>query len=126
MYDMRSQFRVALQLRHDNKGVENQARAMGAKISEYRSDYLPTVNAVAGYSALGTGLPVANNFNVGIEITWPIFNSFLTSHQVAEAELHSKVIDAQIKDLRQRIILQVESAFQNWQTSLLTIDRAER
>jgi outer membrane protein len=99
---------------------------MGAQIVEHRSDYLPTVNAVAGYSALGTGLPVANNFNVGIEITWPIFNSFLISHQVAGAELHCKAIDAQIEDLRQRIIVQVETAFQNWQASFLRISRAER
>jgi outer membrane protein len=105
---------------------ENKARAMGAQIVEYRSDYLPTVEAVAGYSALGTGLPVANNFNVGIEITWPIFNGFLTSHQVAETELRRKAIDAQIEDLHQLIILQVESAFQNWQASLLRISRAER
>jgi outer membrane protein TolC len=98
---------------------------MGAQIAEYRSDYLPTVNAAAGYSALGTGLPAANNFNVGIEIVWPIFNSFLTSHQVAETQLHRKAIDAQIEELRQRIILQVGTAFQNWQASVLRIARAE-
>jgi outer membrane protein len=124
--DMSSLVRDALRLRPDMKALENQARAMGAQILEYRSDYLPTVKAVAGYSALGTGLPVANNFNVGIEISWPIFNSFLTSHQVAEAELRRKAIDAQIEDLRQRIILQVETAFQNWQGSFLRIARAER
>jgi outer membrane protein len=118
--------RDALRLRPDMKALENQARAMGAQIVEYRSDYLPTVKAVAGYSALGTGLPVANNFNVGIEISWPIFNSFLTSHQVAEAELRRKAIDAQIEDLRQRITLQVETAFLDWQASFLRIARAER
>jgi len=78
--DMNSLVRDALRLRPDMKEQENQARAMGARIAEYRSDYLPTANAVAGYSALGTGLPAANNFSVGIEISWPIFNSFLTTH----------------------------------------------
>jgi outer membrane protein TolC len=106
--------------------LTTRGRAIGARIVEYRSDYLPTVDAVAGYPALGTGLPAANNFNVGIEITWPIFNSFLTSHQVAEMELRRKAIEAQIEDLRQRIILQVETAFLNWQASLLSIGRAER
>jgi outer membrane protein len=124
--NMNSLVRDALRLRPDLKALDNQARAMGAQIVEYRSDYLPTVKAVAGYSALGTGLPVANNFNVGIVITWPIFSSFLTSHQVAETKLHRKAIDAQIEDLRQRIILQVETAFQNWQASFLRIGRAER
>ena len=82
--------RSAFSLRPDFKVLSDQARAMGAQIAEYRSDYFPTVNAVGGYSAMGTGLPAANNFNVGIVITWPIFNSFLTSHQVAEAEFRQK------------------------------------
>jgi outer membrane protein TolC len=69
---------------------------------------------------------VANNFNVGIVITWPIFNSFLTSHQVAETELRRKAIDAQIENLRQRIILQVGTAFLDWQASLQRIARADR
>jgi len=124
--NMNSLVRDALRLRPDMNALENQAHAMGAQIVEYRSDYLPTVNAVAGYSALGTGLPVANNFNVGIVITWPIFNSFLTSHQVAETELRRKAIDAQIETLRQRIILQVGTAFLDWQASLQRIARADR
>lgn len=124
--NMNSLVEDALRLRPDLKALENQARAMGAQIDEYRSDYLPTVNAVAGYSALGTGLPVANNFNVGIEINWPIFNSFLTSHQVAETELSQKAIEDQIEDLRQRVVLQVKTAFLDWQASLQRIARAER
>jgi outer membrane protein len=124
--NLNTSVRDALRLRPDMEGLQNQARAMGAQIVEYRSDYLPTVKAVAGYSALGTGLPVVNNFNVGIEIGWPIFNSFLTSHQIAETELRRKAIDAQIEDLRQRIILQVETAFLNWQASFSRIARAKR
>jgi outer membrane protein TolC len=99
---------------------------MGAKIVEYRSDYLPTVKAVAGYSALGTGLPVVNNFDVGIEISWPIFNSFSPPIRSLRRSLRRKAIDAQIEDLRQRIILQVETAFLNWQASFLRSGRAKR
>jgi outer membrane protein TolC len=124
--DINSLVGDALRLRPDMKWQKNQARAMGARIAEYRSDYWPTANAIAGYSALGIGLPAANNFNVGIEITWPIFNSFLTSHQVAETELRRKAIEAQVEDLRQRIILQVQTAFEGWQASLLRIARAEQ
>jgi Outer membrane efflux protein len=83
------------------------------------------VTARGGYSALGTGLPVANNFNVGLVITWPIFNSFLTSHQVAQTKLRRKAIDAQIENLRQRIIMEVGTAFPDWQASLQRIARAD-
>lgn len=116
----------ALKFRPDMKALADQARAMGAQVREFRSDYLPTVNAVAGYSALGTGLPAANNFNAGIVITWPIFNSFLTTHQVEEAKLRQKAVESQIEDLRQQIILQVQTAYLDWQASVQRILRAER
>jgi len=123
---MESLLHSAFQLRPDFKALRDQAQAMGAQIDEYRSDYFPTVNAVGDYSALGTGLPAVNNFHAGIVITWPIFNSFLTTHQVEEVKFRQKAIQSQIEDLRQRIVLQVKTAFLDWQASLQRIDRAER
>ena len=116
--------RTAFQLRPDFASLRDQAQAMGAQVAEYRSDYFPTAEAVGGYSAMGTGLPAANNFNVGIVITWPIFNSFLTSHQVAAAKFRQRAVQSQIEDLRQRIVLQVKTAFLDWQASLQRINRA--
>ena len=123
---LRSLVRDALSLRPDMKALADQARAMGARITQYRSDYLPTVNGVAGYSAMGTGLPAVNNFDVGIVISWPIFNSFLTTHQIAEAQFQQRAIQSQMEDLRQRVLLQVKTAFLDWQASLQRITRAEQ
>lgn len=118
--------RTAFAIRPDLKALQDQARAMGAQVTEFKSDYLPTVNAVAGYAAMGTGTPAVNNFNVGLVITWPIFNSFLTTDQVAEARYQRHAIEEGIEDLRQRIILQVHTAFLNWQASLQRIERAQK
>ncbi len=118
--------RTAFTIRPDLKAMQDQARAMGAQITEFKSDYLPTASAVAGYAGLGTGLPVINNFNVGVVISWPIFNSFLTTSQVAEARYQRHAIEEGIEDLRQRIILQVTTAFLNWQASVERIERAQK
>ena len=123
--DVKSLIREAIRARPDLKAMQDQASAMGARITEYRSDYFPTVNAVAGYSGMGTGLPAANNFNAGILITWPIFNSFLTRDQIAEADYSRQSIEAAIEDLRQQIILQVQTAFLNWQDSLKALQFAQ-
>jgi len=117
---------TAFRSRPDLTALQDQAKAMGAKIVEYQSDYYPTVNAVGGYSALGTGTPAANNFNAGIVVTWPIFNSFLTTDQIAETRLRQHAIVRATQDLRQEIILQVHTAFLNWQASLQRIIRAEK
>ncbi|MGA2409547.1 MAG: TolC family protein [Candidatus Binataceae bacterium] len=118
--------KTAMQQRPDLKAMQDQASAMGARIAEYNSDYYPTVNAVAGYSALGTGLPAANNFNAGIVITWPLFNSFLTTDQIAETKFRRRSMEAAIADLRQQIILQVQTAFLNWQASLQRIEFSQK
>ncbi len=118
--------KTAFELRPDLKVVEDQARAMGARITEYRSDYFPTLSAVGGYAGVGTGLPVVNNFSAGIVLTWPLFNGFLTDHEIAEASLQQRALQHELEDRRQRIILDVKTAFLNWQSSLERIGRAEK
>ncbi|HEY6395583.1 MAG TPA: TolC family protein [Candidatus Binataceae bacterium] len=118
-------FAAALRLRPDLQAIEDQARAQGAIIQQFRSDFFPTVHAVAGYNAMGTSLPLTNNFDAGIMITWPIFNGFETEHQIDEAKLHRDSLRFSIEDLRQRIFLEVKSAFLDWQTALERIHRTE-
>jgi outer membrane protein len=123
--DVETYYATALQMRPDLAEIEDQARAEGAKITQYRSDFFPTVNAVAGYNALGTGTPAANNYDAGIVINWPIFNGFETEHQISEAKFHREALRHQIEALRHRIYLEVKSTFLDWQASLERIRRME-
>jgi outer membrane protein len=75
---------------------------------------------------MGTGLPAANNFNVGIVVTWPIFNGFLTAHQIDEAKAQQNSIKYAIKDLQLRIWLEVKSTYLELETSIERIHQAEQ
>ena len=123
---LESYLTTAFRQRADLKMLEDEARAAGAQISEFKSDYLPSVGATAGYSARGQALPADNNFDIGVVVTWPIFNGFLTDHEVAEAKLRQDAVRHAIEDLRQRVYLQVKSGFLDWQASLQRIHRAEQ
>ena len=123
--DIPSYFRLAMKLRPDLQTLEASARAAGAQITEVQSDYWPTVQAVAGYNAMGTGLPAANNFNAGIAVTWPIFNGFLTDHEVAEAKARRDAIRYAMADLELRIWLEVKTDYLELQTGLKAIQQAE-
>ena len=123
--DLDSLIKGALQARPDLKAMQDQLAAMGARITQFKSDYYPTVNAVAGYAGMGTGLPAANNFNAGIVVTWPIFNSFLTTDQIAETKSRQHAIAGAIDDLRQQVILQVQTAFLDWEAALQRIQFAQ-
>jgi outer membrane protein len=116
----------AFQLRPDLKVLVNEARAAGARVDQFKSDYLPTGTAQMGYSAMGTGLPAANNFFAGLVITWPLFNGFRTEDQVAEARAREHAIGYAFADLRQRVVEEVHTSFLNWQASVVVIKKAEQ
>ena len=117
---------TALRLRPDLKALFDEARAAGAQIQEAKSDYFPTANAQAGYIAMSTGLPAANNYYAGLVVTWPLFNGFRTQQQVAEAREHQRAAEYAIADLRQRVIEEVHTTFLNWQASIAVIKKAEQ
>ncbi|HZR80282.1 MAG TPA: TolC family protein [Candidatus Binatia bacterium] len=117
---------TALDRRPDLRMLMEEARASGARIEEVRSDYLPRVGAVAGYNVRGQENAPANNLYAGIVLTWPIFNGFLTDHQVEEAKLQEEAVRHAIENLRQRIGLQVRTSFLDWQAALERIRRAEK
>src|SRR5215472_15257046 len=117
---------TALRLRPDLKALLDEARAAGAQIREAKSDYFPTANAQAGYIAMSTGLPAANNYYAGLVVTWPLFNGFRTEQQVAEAREHQRAAGYAIADLRQRVIEEVHTTFLNWQASIAVIKKAEQ
>jgi outer membrane protein len=122
---LESFFASAIAMRPDLRALEAEARAAGAQVKQARSDYFPSVGATAGYSAMGAGLPAANNFNAGIVVTWPIFNGFATEHQVQEAKALQNAIRYSIEDLEQRVWLDVKSAYLELQTSVERIHQAE-
>src|SRR5208337_5587247 len=95
-------------------------------VRQYNSDYFPTVGATTSYSARAQGLPAANNFDVGLVITWPLFNGFLTDHQVNEAQFQMKSLRRALEDLRQQVYAQVKSSYLDWQSSLARIHRAQQ
>jgi len=111
--------------RPDLQMMAHQAQAAGARVRIYRSDYFPTLQGAGDYETTGTGLPAVNNFDVGVVVTWPIFNGFQTEHQVAQAKYKQEAIKHQIEDLRQQIVAQVTRSFLDWKASVAAITKAK-
>ena len=116
----------ALDQRPDLAMLEEDARAAGARIREFRSDYLPTLGAAGGYNLRGQEGSSTNNLYAGVVITWPLFNGMLTKHQVAENQLQQDAIRHMIEDLRQNVVFQVKRSFLEWQASLERVRQAEQ
>jgi outer membrane protein len=123
---LESYLRVAMDRRPDLKMLEDEARAAGARVQEYQSDYLPTLGAAAGYNLRGQDSTSASNFYGGVVVTWPIFNGFMTEHEVAESRLRQDAVRHMIEGLRQKIVFQVERSYLGLQASGDRIREAEQ
>jgi outer membrane protein len=120
-----SYFNSALEHRPDLAILRAQARAAGAQVTQAYSDFFPSAQAVAGYTAMGTGFPAANNFDVGLVVTWPIFNGFLTTHQIDEAKAKENAINYAVRDVQLRVWLEIKSAYLELRTSIERIHQAK-
>jgi outer membrane protein len=112
--------------RPDLKMLEDDARAAGAEVTEYKSDYLPTLGAAAGVNTRGQTATPGTNFYAGLVVSWPIFNGFLTDHEAAEARLRQDAVRHAIEDLRQRVVLDVQRSYLDCQASLERIREADQ
>lgn len=101
-------------------------RASEEKINEARSAYFPQVALTAdtthyenGYDkglANGTN---KNSWTIGIGVTMPLFNGFLTEHQVSTAKLQSsqmqskqKLVEQGVATLVKNLLIEYETAHQ--------------
>jgi outer membrane protein TolC len=93
-----------------------------------KTGYYPALTGSAAYNWQGeTGVPLQNEWNVGVAVSFPIFNGFLTKHQVEEAEANLNVARANEEVLRQSVVLDVQQSYLNlkqYEDSIATADLA--
>ena len=51
-----------------------------------------------------------DNWNVGLQFSWPLFDGFATMHKQEEARIRQKITQEKEAELRQNIVLQVKQA----------------
>jgi outer membrane protein len=79
-----------------------------------KKGYLPVLSGVAayGYTADDPSLRSEDRYwNVGVTLTFPLFTGLSTKYQVAEARSNLEVLRANEDSLKQKVYLEVETAF---------------
>lgn len=118
----------ALDNRPDLKSLSLKRQAAEVNIGLQRSGYYPVLSGSATYARTVEDTPPTSTFNswsVGAMLTFPLFNGFLTSNQVAEAKSNLYVLKANEETLRQQIVLDVRQAYLNLQAAEASISTAE-
>jgi outer membrane protein len=120
--------RMALINRPDLRSIIAGRQAAESNVSVARSGYYPVLSGSAGYNKSGTDLHTYNlneGWQAGVLLTIPVFEGFLTSHQVAEAKSNVYVLKANEESLRQQILLEVRQAYLNIEAAEASISTTE-
>lgn len=101
----------ALSSRPELAQLDKQRTAQEKTVSALKGAYGPSLSAVAGYTETGIALDgLVPNWDVGLLVSWPIFQGGLTRAQVDEAEANLQSVEQQkIAEVLQ-IRLDVEQA----------------
>ncbi|HEY8077734.1 MAG TPA: TolC family protein [Labilithrix sp.] len=91
-----------------------------------KGGYGPALTANAGYSQTGTALnDLGPAWNVGVALTWPLFQGGVTRAQVREAEASEDLTDAQVDAEKLQIALDVRTASLNLRAAKATATASE-
>ena len=122
----------ALENRPDLKSIVAKRQGAEANINLQRSGYYPFLSGNANYTKSESTVDIepkissnTNAWDVGVALTFPLFNGFITSHQVAEAKSNFYVLKANEEAIRQQILLDVRQAYLNLQAAEASISTAD-
>jgi len=87
--------------------------------------YLPTLSGTAAYNWAGKEEPLYDGWDLGVNLSLPIFNGLLTKYQVDESKASYNIAKANESYLRQSIYLEVQQAYLNLQAMGDSIPIAE-
>ena len=125
--------RRAYENRPDLRAQVEREAAAAESVTLAKKGYLPALTASAGYTWQGSTYPVdQSGWNVGVLLTFPIFNGFQTRYQVGEAKETYNAARAGEQNLRQQVLLDVQQNYVNLQdadqsmeVAALTVKQAE-
>jgi outer membrane protein TolC len=92
----------AYENRPDLRSLIAKREAAQEAVGLARTGYYPALTGSATYGRAGEDFPLDHGWSAGVVLTIPLFNGFLTSHQVAEAKSNLYVLKANEETLRRR------------------------
>jgi outer membrane protein len=115
----------AIAARPELVAIAKQREVQEATLSSARGGYGPTIAASAGATEVGVQLDqMVPNWNVGVGVTWYVFQGGLTRGQIRQAEAGMQSVDAQRSLEELQVRLDVDSARLSVRAAKATIGAA--
>jgi outer membrane protein len=111
--------------RPDLKADLEKEKAAKKSVTSVKKNYLPELTGNASYNWTGQDMPLADYWSVGLGLSVPLFNGFLTKYQVDAASANLAVARSNTVTLKQNIYLEVQQAYFNLEQAEKQIAVAE-
>ncbi|MBI3804522.1 MAG: TolC family protein [Nitrospirae bacterium] len=103
----------AMSQRPELRSILATKRAAEASVRATQRAFFPVLSGTADYTYRGQDFPLIWNWDVGLNLTFPIFSGFLQKSQVAEARANLGTVFGNEELLRQNIFLEVRQTYLN-------------
>jgi len=103
----------AYKYRPDLLSLLSQQEAAKKTVTLSKLGYAPVLTGNADYKWLGREYPLQDGWDVGVGLTFNIFNGFLTKYQIDESKANLFAAKANESLVRQTILFDVQQAFLN-------------
>ncbi len=101
----------AYENRPDLASITRKKDAMEKNVNLQKIGYLPVLSGNAAYGYAGDDTSMDKSWNVGIALTFPLFTGLSTKYAVEEARANLDIARANEESIKQKIYLEVESAW---------------
>lgn len=102
---------TAFSRRPDLLALQKQKESAQESIKVADRGYFPVVSGNASLTYVGTEFPMDHGWVAGANIVFPVFSGFITSYQVAEARGNLVTASANVRNLKQAVVLELEQGF---------------
>ena len=117
-FDAETILQLAYASRSELRSIQAQQRMTAERVASLQKQYLPSVSGDAQYNWTGREHPLQDGWQLGVTLTFPLFNDIRTIAQVGEVQANLRRLKAEEENLRLKITLEVRR-------SLLTLRQAE-
>ena len=117
-FDAEKILTLAYSSRSELQSIQAQQRMTAERVASLQKQYLPSVSGDAQYNWTGREHPLQDGWQLGVTLTFPLFDDIRTIAQVGEVRANLRRLKAQEENLRLEITLEVRR-------SLLTLGQAE-
>jgi outer membrane protein len=125
-FDLASAANKALENRPDLKSLSEQAAAAKASQEALQGDYWPTISGKASYKNQAVDTSRENTWQMGLTLSWSLFNGRLTSSRISQAGAQVMKLESQMRSQLLEVNRQVAQAYYSCQKAYKSIGVAKK